>query len=407
MTGAGVERILNTEANPLSHLLPFILPPEGLQLPEENRTITTLSTRFEVHIIDGVPGITDVLSARYPDLAGAFPDSLVIKQCGTEPGGYFVHSGTVGQETLIRETDVALREKTIPIVLGLGWLEKRTDGRGRLFYTSGVGREAVMVMPKYAEDTTFETAVSKTGSGGTERTAIMTTAVDRLLALKRPFQASEALSVGDVYGMMRLVNPTYARALTWGPKTSAEGLRASERFEEEYRLFINAGEMRTFLAMEAIEGGVGDQHGDPRPFDNSNVIRNVFGQAITVIRDPARLHQTGEGGLAPGWTNFHLSHDYLQLGQLLARSYVDERYRDLFRFGIQAYMNQAPAPRSQLVGDERRERFVGLGIAYGALVEIIVRGYHEDVGTGPTIDEYWSAIEGLAESRFLGWKEEL
>jgi hypothetical protein len=407
MTGAGVERFLNSEANPLSHLLTSILPPEGLQLPKENRTITTLSTRFEIHIIDGVSGVSDELSIRYPNLAGAFPDSLVIKQCGAEPEGYFVHSGTVGQETLIRETDVALREESIPIVLGLGWLEKRTDGGGRLFHTPGEGREAVMVMPKYAENTTFETAVSKTASGGTERTAIMTTAVDRLLALKRPFQASEALSVGDVYGMMRLVNPTYARALTWGPKTSAEGLRASERFEEEYRLFINEGEMRTFLAMEAIEGGVGDQHGDPRPFDNANILQDMQGRPVTVIRDPARLYQSGEGGLPPGWTNFHLSHDYLQLGLLLARSFVDGRYQDLFRYGVEAYSNIAPSPRSRLVGDARRERFFGLGLAYGALVEIIVRGYHGDVGTGPTIDEYWSAIERLAESRFQEWKEEL
>lgn len=407
MTRMGVERTPITEANPLSHLLPAILPSEGLQLPEENRTVTSLSTRFEVHIIDNIPGVADTISARYPHFADAFPDILVIKTCSREAGGYFVHSGNLGQETLIRETEVALREGAVPIVLGLGWMGRAADGSQRLYGSPGKGREAVMAMAEYSEERNFERVVEDPSLGGAEQQGIMHSAVVRMLSLKQSLTAEAALRAGDVLGTQRLIEQTLERAKNWGPEMSPTSLRASEQFEMGYRELMNDAGMRAFISMEAAEGGVGDQHGDPRPFDNASILRDIYGFPTTVIRDPVRLYQTGEGGLPPGWTNFHLSHDYLQLGLLLGRAFTDERHHDLFRYGIQSYMNLAPSPRNQLIGDERREKYVGLGIAYDALVEIVVRGYSGDVGTGPTIEEYWLVNEELARSDFRGWKEEL
>lgn len=405
MGRARVEYQPESEHSPLSHLLSRLVPPHGLEIPEKNRTVTSLSTQFEVHIIDGIAGASEAISGHFPDLSGVFPDSLVIKRCSVEPDGFFVHSGRYGQETLIRETEVALREKVVPVVLGLGWLEKLADGRSRLFYTPGRHREAVMVMPKYSQSSDFERVVSDWTLTDVERRGIMRGAVVRMLALKKPLSADVALLVGDSYGTGRLVEQTLERALTWGPELSFESRQASELFAQSYRKLKDDGSMRTFMAIEAVEGGVGDQHGDPRPFDNASVIRDIYGLPVTVIRDPVRLYQTGKGGLEPGWTNFHLSHDYMQLGLLLARSFVDEQHQDLFRYGIEAYSDLAPSPRNQLIGDRRREALVGLGIAYGILVEIVVRGYRNDSGPGPVIDDYWRVIGGLSESNFLSWTE--
>lgn len=387
---------------PLAHLIPNFVPVSGMDLPERNRTLTSPSTEFEVHIIEGVPGVSRMIDQHYPKFAGVFPDALALKLCGTQENKHFINVGEVGQETIRKETAVALRDKEVPIVLGLGWVERDTGGRMTLFAQPASGREAAMVMAKYDVKTDFATVVDAPLPAG-ERREIMEQAVIRMRALKVPMAAEDAQSFDAVIDTRALIDETLDRAFRWreeqwGIPPTQTAVEAHEAFNEAFASWIDASESKQFLHDEQARGAFGDQHGDPRLFDNASVLRRLNGEVVTVIRDPVRLFLLGK----QRWSQFHLCHDDLQLGCLLARPLTDAKHHDLFWYGFEAHERLAGAP---IVGDHRRERLFGIGLAYGALVEIVVRGYGNDAGPGPFIDDYWRVIDGLAESDFLGWKE--
>lgn len=390
-------------------ILDSLIPPEGITLPPENLTINSLSTKFEVHIVEGVEGVGKLIDETYPHLTGVFPDSLAIKVTASPTGEtaevlYFVNSGALGQETIIRETQVAARETSLPIVLGLGWVERDGQRLLRLHTEPASGRETAMVMPNYLPASDFSRVIASPMLGPSRRWQIMEQAVQRLWVYKTALPAGEELRYGGADGTRRLIEQTQQRALTWGPSPSLTALRSSELLSARLDRVFTKPRMRGFLGVEAIEGKVGDQHGDPRLFDNASLLAAADGRMLTVIRDPVRLFQTGRGGLERGWTNFHLSHDLLQLGLLLARPFVDPEYLDLFLYGLEAYERLSYATDGNIIGRPAREQLFGIGLAYGSLVEILVRNYHHDQGPGPTVTTYWRSIESLARTDFLGWR---
>jgi len=407
MATRGNELPSNSEYGPLAYIVPRIVPSEGMELPEKNRTLTSPSTEFEVHIIEDVPGVSQSVSQFYPEFEGVFPDSLVLKICGTLANEFFINGGEIGQESIRRETSVALRDQRVPIVLGLGWVKREEGGRMALFPQPADGREAAMVMCNYVDETAFG-AVVEAPLSSAERREIMEQSVKRMLALKVPMSAEDARSFDPVVGTRALIGETLDRAFNWrreqwGVDPSQEAKEAHRIFKVAFSEWIEDSDTRQFLQLENERGAFGDQHGDPRLFDNASIVRRSNGSPVTIIRDPVRLFLRDR----QDWSNFHLCHDLLQLGCLLARPFTDPKHRDLFRYGFEAYERMSRASSSNILGDQMREKLFGIGLAYGPQVEIVVRGYVNDEGAGPVIDDYWRIDRWLSESNFLGWKEEL
>jgi len=229
-----------------------------------------------------------------------------------------------------------------------------------------------------------------------------------MLALKVPMSAEDARSFDLVVGTRALIDETLDRALNWrreqwGVDPSQEAKDAHRVFKVAFNEWIEDSDTGQFLQLENERGAFGDQHGDPRLFDNASIVRRLNGSPVTIIRDPVRLFLRDR----QDWSNFHLCHDLLQLGCLLARPFTDPKHRDLFRYGFEAYERMSRASSSNILGDQMREKLFGIGLAYGPQVEIVVRGYVNDEGAGPVIDDYWRIDQWLSESNFLGWKEEL
>ncbi|MCH7951175.1 hypothetical protein IH980_00360 [Patescibacteria group bacterium] len=411
-------------------ILERIIPPEGLLLPQDP-ILKQGTTGLKIHIFEfastddvDIPG---AIAAVYPELAGVFPNVLVLKHRGDEPHRYFENMGEIGNQTVLNETRVDQRVLTsglVPSALGLGRIEKHSNGM-RLFPDSGDGsdtREVAMVMPYYDESTDFGKTLHARKDGEFRR-EIMDQAVALGFAFERAMPNQHRAEYSGLAGIQRLIKETFDRAQSWyGEQTGSSSIsggvelgeaevaaESGELFQDSIdRLFADP-EFKKYVDRERRIGGFVDVHGDLRPYDNANVVTTTRGRPLVVFRDPVRLYLKDERE----WSNFHFTHRDFQLGLLMGRFY-SEGHHDLISYGIEAFQRRV-GERNRLVDgrisqlSKPEAQMKGLGICYGVFVEIVVakgkmvRGEND----GPPIVDYWRAVGELADRDFLSWKEGL
>ena len=396
-------------------LVPALVPATGLELTGDiKRSPPTNSTKFELLFVNGLPGLADHISKCHPEMAGVFGNEIVLKIPGSAEDENFGNIGAKARESLEKEAEADRRQEKIGMssTLGMTWVKEGKEGI-KLYPDKVEGAVRAKVMPKFRPEHEFA-AVVKQEMSLNDKKSLMEQAVTRLMAIKAEIPEEEARVYGGLLGTDNLITETAERAIDWSQYPVPEEVRDSRKDSQSILLqmlnqLMRKPEAEQFFENGVVNGEVGDQHGDSRPFDNAFVVKDKNGKSVFIWSDPARLwiNQFNR------WSTFHLTHDHLQLGLLLARSYTDQQHHDWFKIGLEAFFKNKNeiSPETQLGPNwlgkikETEKQVIGLGLAYGMLVEIIVLNYGGDKSPhGPKVNDYWKSIRELSESQFLGWE---
>lgn len=428
MGSAEAEKVEVNNSHDHQRILERLIPESGLLLPE-NPVLMRGTTGLKILIYDfgesNPTNIPEEIMQVYPELIG-IPNMLVLKMRGDEENEhpYFANNGSWGNETVVRETEVdqrVLASGLIPSALGKGRIEERKDG-SYLVSDGGGGddeRTVAMVMPYY--DTEFCGAIGEMSEE--RRREVMEQSVELLFAFERDVPEDKRSEYEGLVGVATIVEETFERARDWYQQDSgeAESLRQEEtdeketadraimEFEGSFSSLISNREFREFIDSEVDKRCFVDTHGDLRPHDNANLITTQSENDVLVFRDPVRLFRKD----IEDWTNFHLTHRAYQLGLLTGRLFTEGNV-DMVGYGVEAYLSgllEKGVVESENIEDlsKQETQMIGLSMCYGIFVEILVARGMIRIGEyeGPTISDYWKAVQFLTEDEFGGWTRQL